>query len=160
MSTEERPREQPSFDWVLWLKWVLASTLGWVAGVLLPVTGAFPVGTTVGIAQWLVLRPIFKQAGWWIPASALGWALGQILITAVVPIPNTFLQGAVLGGTLGIAQWLVLRRWVHRAGWWIVLGAVGWSAGPVLGASLVGAVAGATTGFALELLLRYARLEE
>jgi hypothetical protein len=159
VSAEESPREQPSFDWLLWLKWVLASTLGWVAGVLLPITGTFAVGATVGIAQWVVLRPIFKGAGWWIPASALGWAIGQILIMAV-PIPNTFLQGAVLGGTLGIAQWLVLRRWVHRAGWWIVLSAVGWSAGPVLGASLVGAVAGATTGFALELFVRYARSTE
>jgi len=160
MSAEESPQGRPSFDWLLWLKWVLASTLGWVAGVLLPVYGALAVGTMVGIAQWVVLRPRFKQAGWWILASALGWVLGQILVTAVLPIQNTFLQGAVLGGTLGIAQWLILRRWVHRAGWWIVLSAVGWSAGPILGASLVGAVAGAITGLALELFLRYARTGE
>ena len=156
----EGPQERPSFDWLLWLKWVLASTIGWVAGVLLPASVAFGLGAMVGIAQWVVLRPLFRQAGWWILASAMGWAVGEALVTVVLPIDNTFLQGAMLGGTLGIAQWLVLRRWVHRGGWWVAVSIGGRAAGPILGAPLVGAVAGATTGLTLELFQRYARLEE
>lgn len=159
MSNSEGPQQRPAFDWLLWLKWVLASTLGWVAAVLLPTNIAFTFGAAIGAAQWVILRSLFRQAGWWIVGSTVGWALGQVLITAVFPVQDMFLQGAVLGGTLGLAQWLVLRRWVHRAGWWIIVSAVGWSAGPVLGASLVGAVAGATTGVALEMFQRYARSE-
>jgi hypothetical protein len=153
-------KRQPTFDWLLWLKWVLAGTLGWVAGVLLPGDIPFAIGVTLGIAQWIVLRPLFAQAGWWILASALGWAVGHVLVTIALPAQNLFLEGALLGATLGIAQWLVLRRWVYRAGWWIVISVVGWAAGPIVGPSLVGAVAGAATGVALELLVRYARPQE
>ncbi len=61
---------------------------------------------------------------------------------------------------MGITQWLFLRRHLHQAGWWIVVSALGWTAGLTLltGPLLVGAVAGAVTGIALELLLRYPNL--
>jgi hypothetical protein len=54
---------------------------------------------------------------------------------------------------------LVLRRWVYRAGWWIVISASGWALGltGILGASLAGAVAGGVTGITLELLVRHLR---
>ena len=62
---------------------------------------------------------------------------------------------------MGTAQWLILRRWVHQAGWWIVVSTLGWAAGlsGFVGPFLVGAVVGAVTGIAMELLVRYPRLE-
>ena len=33
--------------------------------------------------------------------------------------------GAVLGASLGVMQWLVLRRQLSRSGWWILAGSVG-----------------------------------
>jgi hypothetical protein len=66
--------------------------------------------------------------------------------------------GAVIGLILGSAQWLVLRRQVRSAGWWIVVNWLGWmtslgvAAGivdlvGVLGSLLVvGVVSGAATG--------------
>ena len=157
MSSQERRSKTASFDWVFWLKWVLVSTLGWVVGLLLPRSVSITIGALVGIAQWVVLRPLFPQAGWWILASAVGWAASYGLLSMVLPVGDVFLYGAVIGVTTGAAQWFVLRRWCFRAGWWVAISTLGWAVGPVLGTSLTGAVVGATTGLALELLRRHAR---
>ena len=56
---------------------------------------------------------------------------------------------------MGIAGWIVLRRQVHWAGWWIMLSIVGWTTGLALlpGFLSTGATAGALTGIALVFLL-------
>jgi hypothetical protein len=164
MSDQEKEElvKRPAFDWILWLKWVLVTTLGWATGYVLSglVTGLeFGVGLVLGIAQWIVLRSLVRQASWWIVASAVGWALGYMVATKVLPAVAVVLHGAVIGAIIGAMQWLVLRRWAQRAAWWIAISALGWAVGPILGASLVGAGVGAATGFALELLLRHARPE-
>jgi hypothetical protein len=51
------------------------------------------------------------------------------------------MMGCVLGPVLGVPQWLVLRRHVRRAGWWVLANSIAWAAGmPVifLAASNVG----------------------
>ena len=128
-------------------------------GLILPSYSTLAIGALVGIAQWIVLRSLFRQAGWWILASAPGWAASHELLGTVLPVGDVFLYGAVIGASIGAAQWLVLRRWVYRAGWWVVITILGWAVGPILGTSLTGAVVGATTGLALELLSRHPRLE-
>jgi hypothetical protein len=81
-------------------------------------------------------------------------------VAALVAPDYGFLTGIVLGAAMGILQWLILQRHFYRAGWWIVVSALAWTAGLSLltGPLLVGAVAGAVTGIALELLLRYPAL--
>jgi hypothetical protein len=128
-----------------------------VVGQILPSYMTVAIGALVGIVQWVVLRSLFPQAAWWILASALGWAASHILLSAALAVGDVTLSGAITGVTLGTAQWLALRRWVYLAGWWVVISTLGWAAGPVLGASLTGAVVGATTGLALELLRRHPR---
>lgn len=159
MSNQGTPQRTPSFDWILWLKWILVSTLGWVAGLALLADVVIAMGAVMGVMQWIVLRSLVRRAGWWILATAVGWAVGHVVVSIVPPVEAVVVQGAVLGAVIGTMQWFVLRRWVYRAAWWIVMSTLGWAVGPVLGASLVGAVVGAVTGFALELLLRHARLE-
>jgi hypothetical protein len=156
-SEQESGDKSPSFDWILWLKWILASTLGWAVGWAL--AGEITIGAVIGIMQWIVLRPLVPQAGWWALASAVGWPVGQMLVVTTFPTKVGVIAGAFLGAILGISQWIVLRRWFHQAGWWIVMSTLGWALGlaGMLGPSLVGAVVGATTGFALELLLRHPR---
>jgi hypothetical protein len=153
----DRERKAASFDWTLWLKWILASTLGWAIGLVLRVE--FAIGVAVGILQWLVLRPLVRGAGWWIPASAGGWGVGAALVTLVLRPENPFIAPVIIGVGIGVAQWLVLRWQFQRAWWWIVLSTLGWAVGMmgVFGASLAGAAAGAVTGVALELLLRHPR---
>jgi hypothetical protein len=145
-----------SFDWVFWLQWVLVGTLGWFLGLAL--IGDVGIGAAMGIMQWLVLRPQVRQASWWIVASIVGWIIGLVAI-AVVPPEIGALTGIMLGVVFGTAQWFILRRWVDGAGWWIVVSALGWAVGPIFGVLFVGAVVGAVTGIALELLLRHPRPE-
>ena len=87
-------------------------------------------------------------------------------------------SGAVGGAAIGILQWLVLRRQVSGAGWWVLASTMGWAVGSGLGllvfrtvalavssdaafivalsvgAAVDGAAMGAITGFALVKLLR------
>jgi hypothetical protein len=105
-------------------------------------------GATVGVAQWLVLRGPLPRLGWrpWVLATAIGagaaWALGMIPSTAMSLLADgaagtggasgpaaepsgllfyglVALMGLVLGPVLGLPQWLVLRRYVALAGWWM-----------------------------------------
>jgi len=72
--------------------WVAATFLGWsvgifvasvLAGTFIPevqgfrlfVFMAFVAGAVVGWPQWMVIRSHFRRAGWWIPISAVGWAI-------------------------------------------------------------------------------------
>lgn len=134
--------------------------MGWLVGTTFG--EGIGIGATVGILQWLVLRPLVHQAGWWLFLSTVGWAMGQVVVEIALPPGSGMLAGLVLGGMMGTAQWFALRRWVRSDRWWIVASIVGWTLGlnGVVGPALVGAVAGAVTGIALELLLRSPRSAE
>jgi len=155
----EKKRKAASFNWTLWLKWILVSTLGWVIGWAL--TNQFIVGVVIGVMQWVVVRPLIRKDGWWIPASAAGWAGGAALVTFLLRPGNPFVGPAIIGAGIGVAQWLVLRWQLQRAWWWIVLSMLGWTVGlmGVFGAPLAGAVAGAVTGVGLERLVQHPRSE-
>ena len=150
--------ERAQVGWGFWLWWVLATFVGSAVGVVVGVAVLGPVLGAVGLAgagvmQWLVLRQQLSRSGWWILASSVGLAIGLVVgvaasaaggdDAAVVSLP-------VLGASVGIAQWRVLRRQVSRAGWWIVVNVVGLAVG--LAATLVvfgvadGSGGGAVTG--------------
>jgi hypothetical protein len=141
-----------AFDWVLWVQWVLAGTLGWFGGMAL--FGDVGVGPAMGLLQWLVLRPRVPQAGLWVLFSTVGWAVGLTLFI-VAPLSRVWLVlGPLLGAMMGFAQWLVLRRWFRLAAWWLVISPLAWAIGPLFGYLLVGTIVGGVTGVALELLVR------
>ncbi|HXL35698.1 MAG TPA: hypothetical protein VN954_00695 [Ktedonobacteraceae bacterium] len=132
------------------------ATMGVVpAAVLAVLAGTFIEGTVVGTAQWLVLHRPIKDIRWcvWVLATAIGafvaWTLGMI--------PSTFMfagadsggtastqmsdlviytlaavMGFVLGPILGVPQWLVLRRYLPKAGWWVLANALAWMVGMVI----------------------------
>jgi hypothetical protein len=164
VSDRDRRQWKPGFDRTLWLLWILVTTLGWLVGSAF--LGEWAVGLTVGAGQWLILRwaaedhPVIVRPIWWLPATAAGWAVGATIVVLVLPQEVGLLPGAVLGAATGLAQWPILRRWARGSSWWVLLSALGWSAGltGVLGVSFVGAIAGAVTGFVLDLLLRQSRL--
>jgi hypothetical protein len=68
------------------------------------------VGAALGGIQWLVLRRRFIRAGWWVLASAAGFAgfaaIGPLadILTLIV------LLGAIPGATTGIALVWLLRQ--------------------------------------------------
>jgi hypothetical protein len=141
--------------------------------LLLPAVPAF--------LHWLILRRLFARAGWWIPASVVGWLLGYIPLNVGIAGADTG-QGflfiseryvfavacAAAGALAGTLQWLVLKRWVACAGWWVLASSISWVGTAwvyasltrgndvhiVLGGAASGTLSGAITGLALVWLLR------
>ena len=136
----------------------MATTLGWVLGGILLAEFALGVaGVVIGMLQWVVLRQRIRQAGWWILASAGGWATGGVFVATVLSPEVGVPVGTVLGAAMGASQWLILQRQLYRAGWWVIVSTLAWTIGleGLTGELWVGTVVGAVTGIALELLLRY-----
>ncbi|MDZ8240894.1 MAG: serine/threonine-protein kinase [Nostoc sp. ChiQUE01a] len=136
-------------DWSFWKKWVLVNTAVGVVGF----TVGFPVWNAVlrannvvmafvlfgtlscgllGVMQWLMLRRLVS-CKWWVLATVLGITIGFLLAYAVgyavVGLGSVVVVAVVLyavGGTsLGMIQWLVLRRSLSRTGWWVLANTVG-----------------------------------
>ena len=90
---------------------------------------------------------------WWVVAGMVGWAAGWGVGWAVVEslsmdIAVAGYVGVVAGLTVaGVLQWLMLRRQVAHAVWWIVASIVG---GAVVGGVIV--AVGADTGFTAEVV--------
>jgi hypothetical protein len=146
-----------SFDWALLFFWMMATTLGWFMGGFILSGLSFVIsGFLVGIFQWLVLLGRIRTPWRWVLVTTLGWTVGYLITFFGIPSQFEFVNGLVIGLTTGLAQWVVLRREVHWAGWWIVFSIIGWITGLTLfpGAMLSGTMAGIMTGLALEILLR------
>jgi hypothetical protein len=153
----------PPFDWTFLFQWMVATSLGWLAaGFLGPGIALAASGLVCGFLQYLILQRRVRRPSHWVSAGAAGWALGALLLLAAVPLGMNFLNGLVLGGLSGAAQWLVLRREVYLAGWWPLICIVAWTTGMALlpGIFLTGIMAGLIQGVALELLLRNPKPEK
>jgi len=133
--------KRSQIGWGFWLQWVVASTVGMVVGF---------------IAGFLSLDLIYDVLGDWLIYNVLGDWL-DFLFLGIVP-----------GLGVGVLQWLVLRRRVSRAGWWvlasaaagygILAGFIGYSESLSFGTLLrftgVVALGGAVTGILQWLVLR------
>ena len=146
------------FDWSFWFQWMMATTSGWVLGrFLLPNLSMVVIGVGIGVLQYLVLRYKIQHAWRWIVATVLGWTVGALLTYMFVVEGFDFLAGLLIGLSLGFAQWMILKQEVQWSAWWIVINIVGWTTGIGLlpGIFLTGVLAGAITGIAMEMLLRF-----
>jgi len=151
-----------SFDWALYFKWIMATTVGWLLGrYLFPNLAFIIIGIAIGVLQGFVLQGYLSKFWKWIIATSLGWVLGSSVIL-VGGFNNMDLIAALLIGiTTGTAQWLILRKELLWSGWWIVISVVAWTTGMALlpGIFLTGVMAGSITGIALVLLLRFPNTE-
>ena len=86
-------------------------------------------GSLMGFGQWLVLRRWVDRARWWILASTAGWGGAIALGITAYGVFAAELHWEVVGMAItlpvlffgvGLFQWLLLRRWVRRAGWWLL----------------------------------------
>ena len=92
-------------DWLLWISWVLASTVSILVGFALIYAAVFLakailpaidedgfVGTLMfpflasvqGTFQWLVLRPRIPKSGWWVLASGAGLLVAMAVAAGLV----------------------------------------------------------------------------
>jgi hypothetical protein len=120
-----------------------------LVGAAIPKRGELHGGPTV-LGFWLRWLPTFVG---FIAGGALATAVSGRLDSLSAAVAGGALAGAVIGG----GQWLVLRRLLPGAAWWIAATAVGQAAGLAVGAPLVGyetgprdlAVQGAIAGLAI-----------
>ena len=139
--------ENSNSDRGLWLAWFLASLIGYGLGMLLGASVAYGLfdratfdgtmgitlgivmGTIGGFAQWVVLQERIAGAGWWILASALGFATVFSMGGTVRPNENPAMIGIrmaiAFGLVAGVPQWIILRQKVTRAGWWVLANMLG-----------------------------------
>jgi hypothetical protein len=161
----------PTFDWSLVFYWMMATTSGWLFGwLLLPTIALVTAGVGAGLVQWAVLYRRMPKAWRWILATAIGWLIGLAIIIPVVPAGMGVLSGMVIGAAVGTAQWLLLRRQVHWAGWWIPVSALAWATSLSLAPAsssivlprilLAGVMPSVMTGVTLGLLVQQPKLAD
>jgi hypothetical protein len=149
-----------SFDWAFLFYWMMATTLGWIlGGIVFSSLQELSSGLFVAFFQWLVLLGRIDKAWRWLLFSTVGWVIGWIIAFLTVPAGLELVTAMIIGATLGVAQWFILRQVFHWSGWWIAISVVAWSTGMALlpGFLMTGATTGLITGIAMELLLRYGR---
>jgi len=80
------------------------------------------------------MRSERASIGWqfwlqWLGATSVSWVVGAILYytlnLVVLGGVGEVVGGTIWGLVVGIGQWLVLRRWLDRAGWWVLATAAG-----------------------------------
>ena len=147
-----------TMDWGLWFYWIMATALGWLLGNLL--FSGIPViisGAAIAAFQWAVLYRRIHKAWRWAIYSSLGWIVGYIIFVAFFSANTEALLGPVMGAAIGFVQWLLLRKEVEWAGWWIIINILAWTTGFTVMPGLLssGALPGALTGLALVILFRF-----
>ena len=142
---------------VMGLSWFFGLSGAWLTlvnfGYQEVIIAQFIVGAIGGISQWMVLQVKFRQSGWWIIATAVGWGGGWLLIEltfAPLDSAQVFSQSvsetvammrnlppiwifALVGMLIGFGQWLILRKHITNAEWWIPVTAVAWAIGALVG---------------------------
>lgn len=130
------------------IAWVLVSQIKNVVGGTIQVGGQtritedylgtyillLALGLTAGFLQYLLLRRHLPRMGWWIAATTAGLLLGFVggrllfrtLHTNLDTLLLEILMTVLLGGSMGLVQWLLLRQRVRHAAWWILANVLGW----------------------------------
>lgn len=110
----------------------------------------FLMGAVIGIFQWLVLRRWLKNSVLWIIVVGMGYVIAAYVSVPIIlwdmyynlNLPyelgrpfqlDEVIFGAVFGTIMGSAQWIILRNYFHRAGWWIAGSLAGWTLGRLVG---------------------------
>jgi hypothetical protein len=130
--------------WFILLWWLLSGVVGYSMG--------FPVGLALGdsvvwgwgiggtlaaLGQWYILLGHIPRAVWWVAASlaglSLGVGLGYLLSEPVLLLVGLTASYAWVGGTVGLgagaAQWILLRRHLRWAAWWVPGSVAGYTLG-------------------------------
>ncbi|MFZ2097369.1 MAG: hypothetical protein WAV05_12100 [Anaerolineales bacterium] len=140
----EKPR------WLFYIGWValnaIAVIMAWyITWAIMPLVTErgdeppildllFPIiGLLTGIPQYILLRRYLPHMRWWIAATSLGWlmpfVIGFIFSRLFIPGNSTVrivLGMIVLGTTVALPQWWLLRKRVQHAWWWVLLFGLAW----------------------------------
>ena len=120
---------------IIYVNGVRRITEDYLFGYLfVPITGIL-----TGSLQYGLLRRYLSRMGWWVLATTGGWLLGLLLTYGLRQAAANFWTVDVIYGpgsqevvfflmglSIGLGQWLLLRRRLPWAGWWIVANIAGW----------------------------------
>ncbi len=90
----------------------------------------------MGVFQYGLLRRYLPRMGWWVGVTFIGWIGTFIFMELYYTLLTNWGSTDLLsvspalnpaGFLVGFAQWLLLRRRLPRAGWWVVANVAGWS---------------------------------
>jgi hypothetical protein len=129
------------------IAWILISQIVKIVGGTIQVGGQsritedflflyvlFPIiGLLTGILQYMLLRRYLPHMTWWIAATFLGWLMpfitGSFILTVLAYKNDTFsimLGMLLIGATVAVPQWWLLRPRVRHASWWFLTYGMGW----------------------------------
>jgi hypothetical protein len=147
MQNIDTPLQKKS-SWLFFLSWITATVIGAVLGFTislyignrLPASPNLPViilafflvnfaGIVATCLQWTILSIFIKRSIAWLVTGLLGWCFPfAAILLLFVHITGQSADLIAAGGlTAGFLQWLTMRKWVPRAGWWILANTIGWS---------------------------------
>lgn len=130
------------------IAWALISLITRIVGDTITIAGEpritedflllyvfFPiVGLLAGFLQFFLLRRYLPRLNWWILATFLGWLMpfaAGYFILKILGLENdtaSLMLGLLLiGASVAVPQWLLLRQRVRHAYWWILACGLGWS---------------------------------
>ena len=90
------------------------------------------IGLLMGLVQYGLLRSYLPRIGGWVLVTAGGWLIGLLLIAIsyrlkwIDPTSNFEAVFFLMGLSIGVPQWYLLRQRLPRAGWWIAANFIGW----------------------------------
>lgn len=118
------------------------------------------VGIIVGVAQGITSLLWWRRSLslWWAVATSLGWIASVLIITSVNQLQDVasmdpdssaisvWWNGILFGGlTVGVAQWLVLRREYKRAALWFLATPIGYGISAFFGPLIAFVTSGLST---------------
>ena len=130
-----------------YIAWALMSQITKIVGGTIQVDGQshitedfllvyvlFPIiGLLTGVFQYTLLCRYLPHMAWWIAATFLGWLMpfvtGFFIIALLAQKNDTFsimLGMLLIGATMALPQWWMLRHRVRHASWWLVAYGLGW----------------------------------
>lgn len=139
---------QKKSSWLFFLSWIIATVIGAVLGFATSLyigdrLPASPISSVIILAfflvnfagivatclQWAVLSIFIKRSSAWLVTGLIGWCFPfAAILLLFVHITGQSADLIAAGGlTAGFLQWFTMRKWVPRAGWWIVANTIGWS---------------------------------
>jgi len=163
---------------------VLGDTGSLSSGIALGCVMLVALAFLPGSLQWVILRQWVPRAGWWVLLSGVGSFLGFLTTilgmnlaigvaggedgSVYIMLPGFGLAFAAAGALAGAFQWNVLRSWVHRVGWWLLISSASWAAAGLayllltrgndiaipLGGAVSGALSGGISGLGIVWLMR------
>ena len=145
--------EHEKIGWRFWRTWVLATTIGWPAGIITAFIVAHVVnlvypketnlvfglclGAVVGYMQRRFAKNPITASGRWVLSTSIGMGIPFVVgviaheiwsgIPGLVPgaLPSLVLIVAVGGLITGLMQFRNMRRHSRRSGWWVLASLVG-----------------------------------